>query len=119
MGKGGGVLPYSLGGGTCAAGFAKVQPFTRSNFANFVTLYQTKLNCSCYQSFVSDPVKRDSILDQFFIITRPYTRLNGLKTIPFPAAHTRIARNIWEYPPSNKCTSIDTKIMFKNRLKDI
>ena len=32
------------------------------------------------------------------MITRLYTRLNGLKTIPFPAAHTRIA-NIWEYPP--------------------
>ena len=26
----------------CAAGFAKVLPFTRSSFANFVTLYQTK-----------------------------------------------------------------------------
>ena len=30
-----------------------------------------------------DPVKRDPILDQFSMITRPYTRLNGLKTIPF------------------------------------
>ena len=37
----GGVLPYSLGGG-CAAGFAKVLPFNRPNFANFVTLYPTK-----------------------------------------------------------------------------
>ena len=27
-------------GGGCAAGFAKVLPFTRPNFANFVTLYQ-------------------------------------------------------------------------------
>ena len=36
------------------------------------------------------------------MITRPYTRLNGLKTMPFPAAHTRIA-NIWEYPPENGC----------------
>ena len=26
----------------CAAGFAKVLPFTRPNFTNFVTLYQTK-----------------------------------------------------------------------------
>ena len=34
------VLQYSLGGS--AAGFAKVLPFTRLNFANFVTLYQTK-----------------------------------------------------------------------------
>ena len=45
-----------------------------------------------------DPVKWDPILDQFSIITRPYPRAIGLKTIPFPAAHNRIA-NIWEYPP--------------------
>ena len=67
------------------------------------------LNCSWFQSFVSDPIKQDPILDQISIITRPYTRPNGLntiplirpnglKTIPFPAAHTHIA-NIWEYPP--------------------
>ena len=56
-------------------------------------------NCSLFQSFVSDPVKRDPILDQFSMITRPYPSLNGLKTTPFPAAHTRIA-NIWEYPRS-------------------
>ena len=31
---------------------------------------------------MSDPVKRDPILNQFSMITRPYTRLNGLKTIP-------------------------------------
>ena len=31
------------------------------------------------------------------MITRPYPRVNGLKTIPFPAAHTYTA-NIWEYP---------------------
>ena len=54
------------------------------------------LNCSWFQSFVSNPVKRDPILDQFSLITRPYTRPNG--SIPFPAAHTHIA-NIWEYPP--------------------
>ena len=47
---------------------------------------------------MSDPVKQDSILDQFSMITRPYTRPDGLKTIRFPAAHTRIA-NIWEYYP--------------------
>ena len=40
-------------------------------------------------------LKRDPILDQFSMITRPYTRLNGFKTLPFPAAHTRIS-NIWE-----------------------
>ena len=54
----------------------------------------------CYYNFctLSDPIKWGPILDQFSMITRPYTRPNGLKTIPFPAAHTRIA-NIWEYPP--------------------
>ena len=46
---------------------------------------------------MSDPVKCDPILDQFSKITGPYPRVNGLKTIPFPAAHARIA-NIWEYP---------------------
>ena len=46
---------------------------------------------------MSNPAKRDPILDQFSMITRPYTRQNGLKTIPFPEAHTCIA-NIWEYP---------------------
>ena len=56
------------------------------------------LNCSWFRSFVSDPVKQDPILDQFFMITKPYIRLNGLKTIPFPVAHTRIT-NIWEYSP--------------------
>ena len=47
---------------------------------------------------MSDLVKRDPILDQFSIITKPYARLNGLKTIPFPWTHTHIAK-IWEYPP--------------------
>ena len=46
----------------------------------------------------SDLVKRDPIIDQFSIITRPYPIPNDLKTIPFPVAHTRIA-NIWLYPP--------------------
>ena len=63
------------------------------------------LNCSWFQCFVSDPVKRDPILDQFSIITRPYTRQNGLKTIPVPAAHTCIA-NIWEYPPGGFLASL-------------
>ena len=96
----GGLLPYSLGKG-CAAGFAKVLPiYTRVDFANFVTLYQSTFSIFCYYHFcpLSDPVKQDPILDQFSMITRPYPRVNGLKTIPFPAAHTRIA-NIWEYPP--------------------
>ena len=34
---------------------------------------------------MSDPVKRDPVLDQFSVITRPFIRPNGLKTIPFPA----------------------------------
>ena len=50
------------------------------------------LNCSWFQILASNLVKPDPILDQFSMITIPYTRLNGLKTIPFPAAHTRIAK---------------------------
>ena len=41
-GGGGGVLSLIQFGWGCAAGFAKVLPFTRTIFANFVTLYQTK-----------------------------------------------------------------------------
>ena len=90
------VHPYSLG------------PFTRLNFANVVILYQSKniqlflISIFCYYNFcpLSDPVKRHPILDQFSMITRPYPGVNGLKTIPFPAAHNRIA-SIWEYPPGN------------------
>ena len=73
-----------------AAGFAKVLSFVRVHFANFVTLYQGTLSIFCYYNFVH--------LDQFSMITRPYPRVNDLKTIPFTAAHTRIT-NIWEYPP--------------------
>ena len=91
----------------CAAGFAKVQPFTRVNFADFVTLHQNTLSIFCYYHFC--PLKLAillngtlMILDQFSMITRPYPRVNGLKPIPFPAAHTRIA-NIWKYPfPSSR-----------------
>ena len=100
----GGVLPYSLGGGV-PLGSRKSYPLIDQILQILWPLYQTKNahNCSWFQSFVSDPVKRDPILDQFSMITRPYTRPNGLKTIPFPAAHTRIA-NIWEYPPGIYCT---------------
>ena len=45
------VLPYSLVGWGCAAGFAKVLPFTRVNFANFVILYQSTLSIFCYYKF--------------------------------------------------------------------
>ena len=48
---------------------------------------------------MSDPAKRDPKLDQLSMITGPGTsRLNGLKTIHFQAAHARVA-NIWEYSP--------------------
>ena len=47
---GGGVLPYSLGGGVPLV-FAKVLPFTRENFANFVSLYQSTLSIFCYSNF--------------------------------------------------------------------
>ena len=68
-------------------------------------LYRSKnaqlflISIFCYYNFyrLSDPVKWNPILDQFSMITRPYPRVNGLKTIPFPVAHTHIA-NIWEYP---------------------
>ena len=57
----------------CATGFVKVLPFTRVNFANFVTLYQSTLSVVCYYSFclLSDPIKQDPILEQFSMITRP------------------------------------------------
>ena len=79
----------------------KILPFTgQSKFCKFVILYQSTLAIFCYYFFcpLSDPVKQDPILDQFSTITRPYPRVNGLQTIPFPVVHTRIA-NIWEYPP--------------------
>ena len=75
-----GVLPYSLGGGV-PLGSRKSNPLLcRPNFASFMTLQYTRLkmlNCSRFQSFANDPVKRDPILDQFSVITRPYmcTRL--------------------------------------------
>ena len=34
-----------------------------------------------------------------FLIYIPCSKLEGLKTIPWPAAHTCIV-NVWEYPPS-------------------
>ena len=90
-----GVLPYSSGGGV-PLGSRKSYPLL-DQILQILWPYTIlkMLNCSWFQSFVSDPVKRDPILDQFSMITRPYTRLNGLKTIPFPVAHTCIA-NIWE-----------------------
>ena len=47
---------------------------------------------------MSDPVKRDPILDHYSMITRLYSRVNGLKTIPFTSANTRIA-NVSDNPP--------------------
>ena len=83
------------GGGGVPLGSRKSYPLLDQILWPYTRLKM--LNCSWFQSFVSNPVKRDLILDQFSMITRPYTRPNGLKTIPFPAAHTRIA-NKWEYP---------------------
>ena len=87
--------PYSLGGGVLL-GSRKSYPLLDQILWPYTRLKM--LNCSWFQSFVSDPVKRDPILDQFSMITRPYTRVNGLKTIPFPAVHIHMA-NIWVYPP--------------------
>ena len=82
----------------CTAGFAKVPPFIDQILQILWPNTRLKmLSCSWFQSFMSDPVKWDLILDHFSMITRPYTRINGLKTISFPAAHTRRA-NILEYP---------------------
>ena len=82
-GGGGGVLPYSLGGDVSLCS-RKYYPLL-DQILQILWLYTrlNMLNCSCFQSFVSDPVKRDLILDQFCMITRPYTRLNGLKPYPF------------------------------------
>ena len=58
---------------------------------------------------MSDPVNQDPILDQFSMITRPYTRLNGLKTIPIPAAHNLYSQQfiiIWEYPLGQEALSL-------------
>ena len=95
---GGGVLPYSLGGGV-PLGSRKFYPLLDQILQILWSYTRLKmLNCSWFQSYESNSVKRDPILDQFSMLTRPYTRPNGLKTIPFPAAHTLID-NIWEYPP--------------------
>ena len=72
-----------------------------------MTLYQTK-NAQLFSisSFVSDPIKRDPILDQYSITTRPYTRPNGLKTISFPVAHTSIANIYGSTPPPPQVITI-------------
>ena len=87
----------------------------RTNYTDKASeiLVPQMLNCSWFQSFVSDPVKRDPILDQLSMITWPYTRLNGLKTIRFPAVHSRIA-NIWEYPPP---APPGYKVLFESYIK--
>ena len=96
---GGGVLPYSLGGVYRWVRESPTYPLLDHNFANLWFYTRLKMpNCSWFQSFVSDPVKRDPKLDQFSMITRPFTRPNGLKTVLFPVASTRIA-NIWEPSP--------------------
>ena len=103
---GGGVLPHSLGGGV-PLGSQKSYPLLDQILWPSTT--PKILNYSWFQSFVSNPVKQDPILDQFSTITRPSTRPNGwktipstrpngLKTIPSPVAHTCIA-NIYGSTP--------------------
>ena len=93
-----GGTPYSLVGGV-PLGSRKSYPLLVEQILQILWPYTRlkTLTYSWFQSFVSNLVKRNPILDHFSMIIRPYTRLNGLKTIPFPAAYTRIA-NIWEYP---------------------
>ena len=80
-GGGGELLPYSFWKGVCR--------WVRES----ATLYQTKFCkfCDRIPIFCEQSRWTDPILDQFSTITRPYARLNGMKTIPFPVAHTRIA----------------------------
>ena len=86
----GGVLPYSLGQDV-PLGSQKSYPLLDQILQILWPYTRLKLlNCSWFQSFVSDPIKWDPILDQFSMITRLYTRPNGLKTIPFPVADTHI-----------------------------
>ena len=75
----GGTPIYSLGGGV-PLGLRKSYPLLYQNFANFVTLYQTK-NAQLFLISVLWAIllKCDPILDQFSMITRPYTRPNGFQ----------------------------------------
>ena len=92
VGGGGGVLPYSLGGGV-PLGLRKSYPLL-DQILQFSTRPKM-LNCSWLQSFVSHPIKQDPILDQFSMITRPYTRPNGLKTIPSTRPLARAKLRVW------------------------
>ena len=70
--KPGGVLPYSLGGDV-PLGSWKSYPLLEQILQILWSYTRPKmLNCFWFQSFVSDPVTRDPILDQFSMITRPY-----------------------------------------------
>ena len=104
----GGVFPYSLGGG--------VPLGSRKSYLLLDQMLQIlwpdtrleMLNYSWFQSFVSDPVKRDPnwpYTRPNGLKTIPPTRPNGFKTIPSPTAHTRIA-NIWEYPIATAAVTV-------------
>ena len=83
IGRGPGVLLYSLGKGV-PRGLQKSYPLLDQILQILWPYTRLKmLNCSWFQSFVSDPIKWDPILDQISTITRPYTRPNGLKIISF------------------------------------
>ena len=76
-----GVLPYSLGGGV-QLGSQKSYPLQDQILWLYTRLKM--LNCSWFQYFVSNPVKWDPILDQFSMITRPYTVPDQMAWKPYP-----------------------------------
>ena len=66
--RGGGVLPYSLGG-SVPLGSQMSYPLLDQILQILWPYTRLKmLNCSWFQSLVSDPVKRDPILGQFSMI---------------------------------------------------
>ena len=65
---GGGAYSHIVEWG-CAAWFAKVLPFTKDQIL-WPSTRPKMLNFSWFQSFVSDPIKRDPILDQ--MAWKPY-----------------------------------------------
>ena len=79
-----GVLPYSLSGRVLLGLWKSyslldqilqiLRPYTRLKM----------LNCSWFQSFVSDPIKRDPILDQFEFLFLLDPILNQMAWKPYP-----------------------------------
>ena len=106
-GRGGRALPYmyGLGGGVPLSSQKPYIPFTRLNFANFVTQYSSRVKMLITVLYFN-LLSRAMLLNSLTLFSTNSLRLlnpipglpNGLKTIPFPASHTRVA-NIWEYSP--------------------